>query len=77
MSEGWLVGWDAIAKHIGYSVRWTKEFHYVYHMPVLRFWGRVKADPEEIDAWIRKSNKLFTDTARIKHGPFRINSRRK
>lgn len=77
MSEGWLITWGEIAKHIGYSIRWTKEFHYRYSMPVLRHSGRVKADPAEIDAWMRRFNKNFIETAPRKPSNFTKTSRPK
>ncbi len=60
MSEGWLVGWKEIARYIGYSVGTAKKYHYDYRMPVLRNFGKVKADPDELDKWIRGASQNVT-----------------
>lgn len=67
MSDRWLVGWKEIAKYIGYSVGTAKKYHYDYRMPVLRKFGKVRADRDELDKFFRITCDIATKTIPIKN----------
>jgi len=67
LGEGWLSGWEAIARHIGRSVRTAKRYHYLYSMPVRRVPpGSVHALSHEIDLWLVKFDEILRKKQRKK-----------
>jgi hypothetical protein len=53
-----LSGWDAIAKHLGIDNRTARRWEVENKLPVLRVRGRIRANTEEIDHWVRQQANL-------------------
>ncbi len=59
MDIEWLIGWKAIARHLGCCVRTAKTYYYEGHMPVRRPAGmRVRALKYTLDIWLETYSRL-------------------
>ncbi len=53
-----LSGWDAIAKYLDIDKRTARRWELENHLPVWRVRGRVRANTEELDRWVRRQAHL-------------------